>query len=98
MSTMAMTALIATYKAPGSSYTFSLKSSPRPEAGNVQAKTAYLSSLRSNIVQMQSDVNAFLTMKMDESRTTETEKVSASKAKEKLEEDMYGEEDPEADG
>lgn len=94
---MSTNRLTATYKAPGAFQTFAANLPSNPEAGNVKAKTAYLSSLRADIVQMQSDVNAFLTMKMDEGRAVEAEKASASKTKEAQEEDMYGE-DLEIDG
>ena len=69
-----------------------------PKAQDVKSKTAYLSALRANIVHMQSDVNAFLTKKMEEEKVIETGKAGRSQAKEEKAEEMYGEEDPEADG
>lgn len=92
--------LTATYKSPKSSEAFSsnlpsLSSDPKDQ--DVNSKTAYLSALRSNIVQMQSDVNAFLTKRMDEDKASEAGTVGARRVKEEKEEEMYGEEDPEAD-
>ena len=54
-----------------------------------EEKTVFLSSLRSSVVNLQEDVNTFLTKKMDE------EKASASGGKsidDKKEEENYGEE------
>ena len=97
---MSTTQLTATYQSPDSSQTFSsdLPSLPSdPSAQDVISKTVYLSALRSNIVQMQSDVNAFLTKKMEDDKASEAGKASGKRTKEEQEEDMYGEEDPEAD-
>ena len=93
--------LTATYKSSGSTQTFSVDLPSLPsdsEAQNIRTKTAYLSALRSSIGQMQSDVNAFLTKKMEEEKASEAGKARSSQMKEAKEEEMYGEEDPEADG
>ena len=93
---MSSNQLVAKYEAPDASKTFSLDLPKSPDAEDVKAKTAYLSALRSNITQMQSDVNTFLTAKM-EKQSSEAGTAGASKVTETKEEAMYGEEDPEAD-
>lgn len=92
--------LTVTYNSPTSTRTFSTPLPPlsnSDEEPTVQEKTAYLSALRSNIGQMQTDVNAFLTQKMEDEKAAESTKPNAKKSKEEREEEMYGEEDPEND-
>ena len=92
--------LKAVYQSPDASKTFSstLPSLPNGSEGqNVKEKTAYLSDLRSGITQMQSGVNVFLTEKMEQDKSAQTNQSNAKKAKEEKEEEMYGEEDPEGD-
>ena len=94
--------MTATYKSPDSNETFS-SSLPALSADrntlDVGEKTAYLSALRTSLGQMQSDVNAFLTAKMEsEKNATEGKAKAEKKTREEKEEEMYGEEDPEADG
>ena len=94
--------LTATYNSTESAkkFSFKLPSLPRDgQAQDVKNKTGYLSALRANIGHMQSDVNAFLTQKMEEDKATEagTAKLG-NKTKEEKEEQMYGEEDPENEG
>ena len=92
--------LRATYQSPDSSEAFSsdLPSLPSdPKAQDVKSKTAYLAALRSSITQMRGDVNGFLTKKMEDSRATDSGKTGTKKSKEEKAEEMYGEEDPEAD-
>jgi hypothetical protein len=98
---MAETQLKASYRSSEASKTFTsnLPYMRAGEEGNdVKVKTAYLSVLRSGIGQMQSDVNAFLTRKMEEEKASQSGTKDAGKAKEEREEEMYGEEDPENDG
>ncbi|KAK5116077.1 hypothetical protein LTR85_009359 [Meristemomyces frigidus] len=90
--------LTAAYKSPtaAQNLSFSLPALPSTtEAQNVQQKTTYLSVLRSSVTQMQSDINAILTQKMEEDKAAESGK---GKAQEEKMEEMYGEEDPENDG
>lgn len=87
---MAQPQLTATYVSPSDKQTVSSDIPSSPQAGDVKAKTEYLSALRSNITQMQSDVNALLTKKMEE------EKSSGAGGKrddgDAKAEEMYGEE------
>lgn len=94
---MAERRLTADYKSPTASRSFSQSLPSLPKEHDVKAKTEFLAALRSNITQMQSDVNAFLTRKMEEEKSNEASKGRASKSKEEKEEEMYGEEDPEAE-
>ena len=94
---MAETHLSAKYKSPTTSQSFSAKLPSLPKDHDVESKTEYLSELRSRIVQMQSDVNAFLTKKMEEEKSLEASKGQGNKSKEEQAEEMYGEEDPEAE-
>lgn len=94
---MAEKQLSAKYQSPTSSESFSIKLPSLSTDHDVKAKTEYLSTLRSGIVQIQSDVNAFLTQKMEEEKSSDATK-DGSKAKEEKAEELYGEEDPEAEG
>jgi len=68
-------------------------------ADNVTEKTAYLGALRSQSAELQGEINAFLTKKMEEDvKAAEIGGVAKKSKKEEREEEMYGEEDPEADG
>lgn len=71
-------------------------------AGNVEEKTAYLNALRSKNTELQTEINTFLTQKMEEDATTaeggKGQSGGKKSKKEEREEEMYGEEDPEADG
>jgi hypothetical protein len=68
------------------------------DGGSVEEKTAYLSALRTGVVQLQADVNAFLTKKMEEDQKAAGDNAPGkSAAVDQKEEDMYGEEDPEDD-
>lgn len=90
---MANDQLTATYKSPSDQKTFSSELPPA-QAGDVKTKTAYLSTLRSNFTHVQSDVNAFLTKKMEEDKAAGDKKADQdAKA-----EEMYGEEEGEEAG
>jgi len=60
-----------------------------------------MTDLRSRTSQLQDDVNAYLTQRMEEDKAREGgvvgKKSKSARDEERLEE-MYGEEDPEADG
>lgn len=94
---MAESQLSAEYKSPTTSQSFSSKLPSLPKDHDVKSKTEYLSALRSAIVRTQSDVNAFLTKKMEEEKSLEASKGHDSKSKEEQAEEMYGEEDLEAE-
>lgn len=92
---MAATQLVANYKSPTTSQTISLELPAIPrDGGSVQDKTAYLSALRAKAFEMQSEVNIFLTQKMEEDKAAEAGGKSVADQKE---EENYGEEDPEID-
>jgi hypothetical protein len=93
IASMADKQLTAKYVSPDSSESFSQTLPSLSKNHDVKAKTEHLSALRTGIVQMQADVNAFLTKKMEEEKASQGQ---ASKSKEDKEEEMYGEEDPEA--
>ena len=88
------TKLSATYTSPTDSKTFTTPLSNATDAPrSTSDKTAYLSDLRGKVTQLQADVNAFLTARM------QREQVGGNDADaEAREEDMYGEEDPENEG
>lgn len=82
--------LTATYKSPSDQKTFSSEL-PAAPAQDVKAKTAYLSTLRSNITSVQTEINAFLTKKMEDDKAAGDRKTDQdAKA-----EEMYGEEEGE---
>jgi hypothetical protein len=88
--------LTADYASPSGNHTFS-HTLPSPSATNVTGKTAYLSTLRSKSADLQSEINAFLTQKMEEDVKAAEGGAGKRSKKEEREEEMYGEEDPEAD-
>jgi len=98
---MSQTSATAHYASPNGAQTFS-QELPALSAGNVEEKTGYLNALRSKNTELQSDINAFLTQKMEEgAKTAEGGKGQSGgkkSKKEEREEEMYGEDDPEADG
>jgi hypothetical protein len=87
--------LQAFYTSPTSSQTFS---HPLPSASvtSTEEKTAFLSALRNSIVQLQEDVNGFLTTKMAEDKAMAAS--AGMKADDKAEEENYGEERVEDEG
>lgn len=62
-------------------------STPLPPTAD---KTAYLSALRSSVVQLQTDVNAFLTQRMDEDKQASA--ANGAEVDDAKEEENYGEE------
>jgi len=95
-------ALTASYTSPHASHA---STSPLPSLASANestsAKTAYITDLREKTSQLQDDVNAYLTQRMEEDKAREGNVVGkrskSAKEEERLEE-MYGEEDMEADG
>jgi len=95
-------ALTASYTSPHTSHTFTSPLSSIAAANeSTKSKTAYMTDLRSRTSQLQDDVNAYLTQRMEEDKAREGgvvgKKSKSARDEERLEE-MYGEEDPEADG
>ncbi|KAL9635527.1 MAG: hypothetical protein Q9164_003408 [Protoblastenia rupestris] len=89
--------LQADYISPTTSQTFT-HILPSASASNqsTKQKTQYLSSLRRSVVQLQDEVNGFLTTKMEEDKALATGK--EGKVDEKREEDLYGEDVMEEEG
>ena len=104
------TQLAASYKSPTTSKVFlSLQNGVTlSEERTVQQKTAYLSTLRVNVSQLQHDINTFLTQQMEDDKKREAaaatgeaqqgRKSKKDREREKREEEMYGEEDVDEDG
>jgi hypothetical protein len=88
--------LNADYVSPSGTHKFSHEL-PSASAKNVTDKTAYLSALRSKNTELQGEINAFLTQKMEEDVKAAEGRPTKRSKKEEREEEMYGEEDPEAD-
>lgn len=88
--------LTADYASPSGTHTFS-HTLPSASAKNVTEKTAYLSAVRSKNAELQNEINAFLTQKMEEDVKAAEGSAGQRIKKEEREEEMYGEEDPEAD-
>lgn len=89
--------LTASYRSENTVKDFSSPLPSLPEKNNVQEKTSYLAALRSNIKDIQRDVNVFLTQEMEAEKTSQSGTTSSRKSNEEQEEEMYGEEDPEGD-
>ena len=83
------TSLKADYASPTTTETFT---HPLPSASNTSTKekTKYLSALRTSIVQLQEEVNGFLTTKMEEDKALAAG--AGMKADDQAEEENYGEE------
>lgn len=90
---MSTTKIEVQYRGPQGEQTFSKTLPPASNAMSVESKTDYLSDLRSKATQVQGEINAFLTQKMEEEKDVSGKAVKH----EEREEEMYGEEDPEAD-
>jgi hypothetical protein len=99
---MAPNAFVATYASPIATQTFSQALPSRSsdsKSAEIQEKTAFLSALRNSAAQMQTELNAYLTEKMEEDKAASGEKSGENgKAQEFKEEEMYGDEDAEQDG
>ena len=91
--------LRANYKGPSDAKEFSRKTAAGcPRNPTTEQKTAYLAELRKNVKQVQQDINIFLTEKMSEDKTRQGEAdKKAAKTKDEIEEELYGEEQPEED-
>ena len=91
------TKVTADYTSPSGTKAFS-HDLPSAAAQNVTDKTAYLSTLRAKNTELQGEINAFLTQKMEEDTANADGSASKGSKNEEREQEMYGEEDPEADG
>ncbi|KAL8713111.1 MAG: hypothetical protein Q9220_002632 [cf. Caloplaca sp. 1 TL-2023] len=87
--------LAATYTSPSTTKTFThpLLSSATTSTAE---KTAYLSTLRKSVTELQDEINGFLTEKMEEDNALAAK--AGVKVNEKREEDEYGEEKVEDEG
>lgn len=75
---------------------FSSALPPQPtNTAPVEEKTAFISATRTSATQMQTDINAYLTEKMEEDKAQEVAAILGGKKSkdEEREEEMYGEED-----
>ena len=91
--------MTAAYKSPDHNHEFTALLPQLPldaTTQSVQQKTTHLSALRTGTMQIQADINAFLTERMEADKTSQGG--VKGKAQDDKEEEMYGEEDPEADG
>lgn len=89
------TTLKATYTSPTTTQTFT---HPLPTATvhTTREKTIYLSALRKSVIQLQEDVNGFLTSKMEDDKALAAN--TGVKVDERAEEENYGEEGVEDEG
>lgn len=87
--------LQASFTSPTSSKTFS-RPLPSASVASTKEKTQYLSALRKSVVQLQEDVNGFLTTKMEEDKALAAS--AGMKADDKVEEENYGDESVEDEG
>lgn len=84
--------LKASYTSPTTSQTFThTLPSASASTSSTKEKTQYLSNLRKAVVQLQDEVNDFLTVKMEDDKALARGN-AAGKVDEKKEEDYYGEE------
>lgn len=95
---MAAKELKASYHAPDTTKEFVRQLPSLTDNVGVEGKTAFLSTLRTEIGEIQGDVNVYLTQRMDDERAAHAVNGIKTKTKEEWEEERYGEEDPEADG
>ena len=81
--------LSAHYSSPtGKSQSFS--HSLAAEVTTIKQKTEYLASLRESLTRLQNEVNAFLTVQMDEDKATAAG--AGARVDDRAEEENYGEE------
>lgn len=86
--------LTAAYKSPSGTkqFHYAIDTPTGDNQLNANANSNYLSQLRASTKNLQSDINDFLTQKMDEDKKTASETTVKSKTKEDLDEENYGEE------
>jgi len=91
--------LTATYTSPTTNHIFT---SPLPTLSadpSTKEKTSYITDLRTKTSQLQNDINAYLTERMEEDKAQEAADGADKKSArdEQREEEMYGEEEGEED-
>lgn len=86
--------LTATYTSPTTNHTFKSPLQSLPANPSTKEKTSSITDLRAKTSQLQSDINAYLTERMEEDKAQEVTDGTAKKSArdEQREEDMYGEE------
>lgn len=91
--------LKASYHSPSGSKVFEhVIASPQSEPpADTQAKTKYLSELRTSTKKLQDDINIFLTEKMEKDKKNQDSHALQQKSADELEEEQYGEETGEDD-
>lgn len=99
---MATQTATATYTSPTSTSPHTITSTPLPSLSSssppsTSDRTAYLDGLSASIIQLQANVNTFLTQKMEEDKAAAEKEGKASKVDDEKEEENYGEEVVEAD-
>lgn len=92
----------ASYISPSDTHTFTIPQQPTTTnpSTKTQAQTAHLSALRASTKQLQSDINAFLTQKMEEDKAAAASNANdkkSGKSRDEEEEENYGEETVEDD-
>ena len=87
--------LRASYISPKDTHQFELQLPRLSQPLSTQEKIDYLSSLRSSVVNLQNEINQFLTAKMEENKTFVLN--GSGKADDRTEEENYGEEVVEED-
>lgn len=70
-------------------------SAPCPRNPTVEQNTTYLSELRHSVRKLQDNINTFLTEKMSQDKAKHDQKGAQTKSKDEIEEENYGEEQPE---
>ena len=88
------TLLKADYASPTETKTF-IHPLPSAATTSTKEKTTYLSALRKSVIQLQEEVNGFLTTKMEEDKALATR--VGMKIDDQAEEENYGEEKVEDD-
>jgi len=86
--------LRADYKAPGASKKFSYAQQALDQNPTPKQTTAYIASLRTSTLQLQGEINTFLTQKMEDDKAAASLNGNGAQVKvdEQKEEENYGEE------
>lgn len=88
------TKLTASYASPtNNTHVFSAELPSVSATCSVEEKTAFVAAVRASASQMQDDINAMLTQRMEEDKAQESAIATKSAKDEEREEEMYGEED-----
>lgn len=89
-----MSQLTAVYTSPSSTHTMAAALPSNPDPANLESKTAFLSALRSNLTTLQSQVNDFLTEKMEQDKAVVVAgaREMGNRDEDEKAEELYGEE------